>query len=89
MAEALPKENRRQPVELVRRSVYSADEVRLAMRLLLAKRSNARHVPNATLTFADQGVLRGDIPVTNDNLLWAYHVLEQMVFNSSWRAVFA
>ncbi len=88
MAEALTSNARSQPSELVRKSVYSASEVQLAMRLMLAKRSNAKRVLNRTILSDGVEVSYEHIPVTGDNLDWAYHVFEKMVYTPSWDVVF-
>ncbi len=88
MAEALTANVRSQPGELVQKSVYSASEVQLAMRLMLAKRSNAKRVLNRTILSGEEEVSYEHIPVTGDNLDWAYHVFEKMVYTPSWHVVF-
>ena len=88
MAEALTADDESQPVELERKSVYTASEIQLAMRLLLAKRSNAKRVLNRTILSGEDEVSYEHIPVTGDNLDWAYDVIEKMVYTPSWEIVF-
>ena len=89
MGEALSADFERDDLELVRKATYTADEIQLAMKILLAKRSNAKHVRMGISVSDDGDISYRRILVTRDKIDWAYHVCEKMVYSPSWQIVFS
>lgn len=69
--------------------IYSTDEVKLAMKLLLGSRNNAERVRRSFFAKnEDEASCEKFIPVNNHTLDWAFHVFDRMAFEPSWRINF-
>ena len=77
---------RSRPTEplLQRKMIYSTGEVKLAMKLLLGLRNEAEQVRRSFFS-KDEGDGDKFVPVNEATIEWAYHVLDRMVFEPSWR----
>ncbi|MEM7171282.1 MAG: hypothetical protein AAF530_14000 [Pseudomonadota bacterium] len=73
-------------VALERKLIYSTDEVKLAMKLLLGHRAEAETVRRNFFSGEDKKKHTNKfIPVNEDTLDWAYHVCDRMAFEPNWR----
>ena len=70
---------------LQRKMIYSTSEVKLAMKLLLGERNEAKQVRRGF--FSNEDGEGGDkfVPVNATTIAWAYHVFDRMSFEPSWR----
>ena len=73
---------------LERKLIYSTEELKLAMKLLLGKRAHSARVRRTFFSAGDSETDDKFVPVNKDTLDWAYHVLDRMVFEPSWRVRF-
>lgn len=70
---------------LQRKMIYSTSEVKLAMKLLLGEKNDAKQVRRGF--FSKEDGEGGDkfVPVNAATIAWAYHVFDRMSFEPSWR----
>jgi len=70
---------------LQRKMIYSTSEVKLAMKLLLGEKNEAKQVRRGF--FSKEDGEGGDkfVPVNAATIAWAYHVFDRMSFEPSWR----
>ena len=74
---------------LEKKLIYSTNEVKLAMKLLLGSRNNAEKIRRSFFANGeDEATAEKFIPVNDDTLDWAFHVFDRMVFEPSWRINF-
>jgi hypothetical protein len=73
---------------LERKLIYSTEELKLAMKLLLGQRARSARVRRNFFSTGDSEAGDKFVPVNKDTINWAYHVLDRMVFEPSWRVRF-
>jgi hypothetical protein len=73
---------------LQRKLIYSTNEVKLAMKLLLGHRANAEQVRRSFFSGHDDDDDQKFVPVNDATLDWAYHVMDRMAFEPSWNINF-
>ena len=73
---------------LERKLIYSTNEVKLAMKLLLGQRANAEQVRRTFFTSHEDDESAKFVPVNAATLDWAYHVMDRMAFEPSWHINF-
>ena len=73
---------------LERKLIYSTDELKLAMKLLLGQRADSDRVRRSFFCAGDREPTDKFVPVNEDTIDWAYHVLDRMVFQPSWQIHF-
>ncbi len=71
-----------------RKLIYSTDEVKLAMKLILGERADATQVRRSFFS-SGQGTYDAKfIPVNAETVEWAHHVFDRMVFHPHWKILF-
>ena len=73
---------------LERKLIYSTEELKLAMKLLLGQRAESDRVRRSFFCGGDKDPDDKFVPVNEDTIDWAYHVLDRMVFQPSWQIHF-
>ena len=73
---------------LERKLIYSTNEVKLAMKLLLGRRANAEQVRRSFFSEREDEADEKFVPVNDQTLEWAYHVMDRMAFEPSWKINF-
>ncbi len=73
---------------LERKLIYSTEELKLAMKLLLEKRARSPRVRRTFFSGVESVPDDKFVAVNKDTIDWAYHVLDRMVFQPSWQIHF-
>ena len=68
--------------------IYSTEDLKLAMKLLLGQRARSARARRNFFSTGDSEADDKFVPVNKDTINWAYHVLDRMVFEPSWRVRF-
>ena len=72
-------------VALERKMIYSTDEVRLAMKLILGERVEAPQVRRSFFAPSGGNCEAKFVPVNSETVDWAHHVFDRMVFEGHWQ----
>jgi hypothetical protein len=73
---------------LERKLIYSTEELKLAMKLLLGQRAHSPRVRRTFFSGVESVPDDKFVAVNKDTIDWAYHVLDRMVFQPSWQIRF-
>ena len=68
--------------------IYSTDEVKLAMKLILGDHAEAPQVRRSFFSSGEGNCEGKFTPVNAETVDWAYHVFDRMIFQSHWQILF-